>query len=352
MTVKFQTFFLSMMWLLTATFCFSADPILSGAAGAVQSTDYYWVTFSGDCSCDSVFIMQIDGDGNVLKAPKAVLDVERYGAGASGLVKLGSSKLVLLHWKDSSFLARAIINKSTLNASSIKTTSLYSVENEFLHVTQNASKNYLIAEDPRKGGKLSTFEISSKGIPKTTSTETAPQAPMESDEASISSDGEVVITNRYSPSGGKEKLYVQFVKDGQPVGSPKFLTSFTDIESVDVTNELTDGNRFVVYTVDAGTSPDDRIFLQKMNSTGKKIGQKKIVNTPPDRHEDSQTVSIDPLGGFVLFTMGGDDYGCAGNDILVYQKLSSDGSPSGPVKVLGSCELVTDDIMNIDILKE
>jgi hypothetical protein len=176
---------------------------------------------------------------------------------------------------------------------------------------------------------------------------------MDSDEASIASDGLVVVTNRYSPTGSTEKLYIQNLDaKGLPTGAPKLLAKFKDIESVDVTNPLADGSRFVVYTVDAGTTPDDRIFLQKISAAGKKIGGKKIVNTPPDRSEDSQTVAIDPLGRFVLFTMGGDNYGCAGSDILVYQGLASDGSPNGPVKVLGSCQLVTDDIMNVDIVKE
>ncbi len=352
MKQKMNVLVITFFWVVMASMTANAGETVSGAAGIVQSNDTYWVTFSGDCSCDSIFIMQIDGSGNILKAPKAVLDVETFGAGASALVKLGSSKLVLLHWKSSSYLARAIIDKSTLKASGVTTTGLYSFENEFLHATQKSSNNFLIAEN-YPNGTLSSYGISSKGIPKSTGSSLAPGAPNDSDEASISSDGLSLITNRYSDTGSIEQLFVQALDEkGSPVGSPKLLAKFKDIESVDVTNPLANGDRFVVYTVDAGTTPDDRIFLQTINATGKKIGSKKIVNTPPDRSEDSQTVAIDPLGRFVLFTMGGDQFGCAGNDILVYQALSANGAASGPLKVLGSCDLVTDDIMNLDILME
>jgi len=352
MKSNFNKLLVAFMCLLITSFSAFAEEAVTGAAGIVQSNEFYWVTFSGDCSCDSVFVMQIDANGNIIKAPKEVLDVETHGAGASALVKLGSSKLVLLHWNGFSYMTRAIINKSTLNASAIKSTGLYSYENEFLHVTQKKSGNFLIAED-YVDGSLSGFKISKKGIPKSVSTAVSPAAPLLSDEASIASDGLFAVTNRYSDTGGKEKLYVQTLDDaGSPSGAPKLIAKFKDVESVDVTNPLPDGNRFVVYTVDAGTTPDDRIYLQTINPTGKKVGGKKLINTPPDRSEDGQTIAIDPLGRFVLFTMGGDDYGCAGSDILVYQALSTDGSANGSVKVLGSCDLVTDDIMNLDVVME
>jgi hypothetical protein len=352
MKSNFNKLLIALMCLMIPSFAASEEKMVTGAAGIVQSSEFYWVTFSGDCSCDSVFVMQIDANGNIIKAPKEVLNVETYGAGASALVKLGGSKLVLLHWNGFSYMTRAIINKSTLNASAVKNTNLYSIENEFLHVTQKKSGNFLIAED-YADGSLSAVKISKKGLPKSGSTDISPAAPLNSDEASIASDGLFVVTNRFSNTGGKEKLYVQPLDDtGAPVGNPKLIAKFKDVESVDVTNPLPDGNRFVVYTVDAGTTPDDRIYLQTINETGKKVGGKKLINTPPDRSEDSQTVAIDPLGRFVLFTMGGDDYGCAGSDILVYQALASDGSANGSVKVLGSCELVTDDIMNLDIVIE
>ena len=348
----FVIFGIEVLLITAAAICFASEEVVTGPAGIVQSADQYWVTFSGDCSCDDIFVMQIDGAGNVIKQPKAVLDIATYGTGASALLKLGTSKLILLHWKDSTFLARAIISKSTLKASGIKTTGLYSYESEFMEVTQNASGNFLIAEDALDG-TLSAYKISKKGIPQTQASQVSPQAPMSSDEASISSDGQIVVTNRYSATSTKEKLYVQPLdNNGAPKGSPTLIAKYKDVESVDATNPLPDGNRFVVYTVDAGTVPDDRLYLQVVNPQGKKVGQKKLINTPPDRGEDSQTVAIDPKGQFVLFTMGGDQYGCPGNDILVYQALASNGKPNGTVKVLADCSLVSDDIMNLDIVQE
>jgi len=54
----------------------------------------------------------------------------------------------------------------------------------------------------------------------------------------------------------------------------------------------------------------------------------------------------------VLFTIQGDNYGCYGKDILAYQGLTEKGKKSGSLKVLAGCNYSTDDIFNLDILKE
>jgi hypothetical protein len=177
---------------------------------------------------------------------------------------------------------------------------------------------------------------------------------MFSDEASISADGLMLITNRSDfDANSPDKLYAQPLDDkGLPKGTPKLLASFTDMEASDVTDPLSSGLRYVVYVVDTGTTPDDKLFLQKINASGAKVGAKILINTPPNREEDAQVVAIDPMGRFVVFTIQGDQYGCSGQDILVYQKLANTGKKSGPLKVLASCNLVVDDIKNLDILKE
>jgi hypothetical protein len=325
---------------------------LTGPPGMIQSSDLYWVTFSGDCSCDYIFVMQIDSDGNVIQPPKAVLDIARYGTGATALGKLGSGKLILWHWDDSSFLLRAQIKKNNLKPSKLKTTDLYSFENEFLQVSQNKSANFILAEDSADSS-LNQYPVNKRGIPTGQKGAVSPQAPLESDEASLSADGLAVVTNRSSAASSREKLYLQLLDEtGSAKGSPKFLAKYKDIEASDVSSLLDDDKRFVVFTVDEGTTPDDRVYLQVVNSSGKKSGKKILINTPPDRDEDSQTIAIDPEGRFVLFTMDGVNYGCTDQDILAYQALTPDGKPNGSLKVLADCNLVTDDIMNLDVLKE
>jgi hypothetical protein len=288
----------------------------------------------------------------VIQQPKAVLDIARYGSGASALGKLGSGKLILWHWKDSSFLLRAKVGKGTLKASNLKTANLYSFENEFLQVSQNKSNNFIIAEDS-SDGSLNRYAVNKQGIPTGQKSAVTPKAPLDSDEASLAADGLAAVTNRYSATSSKEKLYLQLLDDkGVANGSPKLLAKYKDIEASDVTSLLDNGHRYVVYTVDVGTIPDDRVYLQVVNSTGGKVGKKILINTPPDRDEDSQTIAIDPEGRFVLFTMDGINYGCVDQDILVYQGLTPDGKANGPLKVLANCSLVTDDIMNLDVLKE
>jgi hypothetical protein len=327
---------------------------IAGPAGQTQSSELYWVTFSGDCSCDQIWIMQIDALGNITKAPKAVLSIAQYGDGASALGKNGTSKLNLWHWKSSTLLMRVIIDKNSLNANVKTTTSISSYEDDFLHVTQNLSKNILLAEVPL--GTLKSFPLQSNGMPSNPGKAVTPSLTSESDEASISADGLVLVSNRGTDdpnSPSSDKLYLQLLdENGAPKGPPTLLAGFKDIEAVDVTNTLEQGKRFVVYVVDTGTTPDDKVFLQVVNETGKKVGGPKTINIPPNRDEDNQTVAIDPLGRFVLLTMDGKDYGCEGDDILMYQGLNNAGTKQGNPKVMIGCNFTSNDIKNLDLLKE
>jgi hypothetical protein len=327
----------------------SALPI-SGAAGV--STDLYWITFSGDCSCDHIFLMQIDADGNTVIAPKPVLSLADVSGNTSALSKNGTQKLNLFHWNKKAKLTRTVIDKATLKVIGKKTTTITTKDGEFLQATQRDQDNFVIGE--RVTGPLAAYKLSATAVPKAPGSDLDSNIPMTNDEASISSDGLMLITNRSDLDiNTPDKLYAQVLDaQGVPQGTPKLLASFQDIEASDVTDVLESGLRFVVYVVDSGTIPDDRLYLQKINSSGAKVGGKKLINTPPNREEDAQTVAIDPLGRFVVFTIQGDDFGCFGQDILVYQKLSSTGEKSGPLKVLANCSLVVDDMKNLDILKE
>lgn len=331
----------------------SVAPI-HGAAGQTGSAELYWVTFSGDCNCDAIWIMQIDALGNITKAPKAVLSIAQFGQGASALGKNGTSKLNFWHWKSSNLLMRAIIDKNTLKVNAKTTTSIFSMENDFLQVTQNPSQNVLLAEVP--SGKLVAFPLQSNGMPFNPGKDVTPALTSESDEASVSADGRALVSNRGVDdpnTSASDKLYLQLLDEsGAPTGPPTLLASFKDIESVDVTNALDLGKRFVVYVVDTGTTPDDKLFLQVANVNGKKVGGRKTINIPPNRDEDAQTVAIDPLGKFVLLTMDGKNYGCEGDDILMYQGLTNVGSKQGSPKVLVGCNFTSNDIKNLDILKE
>ncbi len=198
------------------------------------------------------------------------------------------------------------------------------------------------------------FVLNAKGLPGGGSFDAVSGILPPSDEGSVAADGLAVVSNRGDDSTGADnELYFQRLdENGKPVGDPTPVASFADIESVDVTSALDQGKRFVVYVVDSGTKPDDKIFLQVMSADGKKVGSKININTPPDRQEDNQNVAIDPLGRFLLFTQEGSKFGCPLNDILMYQALNSNGTKRGGAKVLVSCGLVSDDIINLDVLPE
>jgi hypothetical protein len=328
-----------------------AAPI-AGDAAVVQSTDLYWVTFSGDCGCDDIFIMQIDSNGNVTIPPTPVLSVGDASVNTSALSLNGTDKLNFFHWDGKGKLTLTVIDKTTLKPISNKKTKITTQDGEFLQVTQKDDKNFIIGE--RKTGQLAAFELGSTYVPKSKGSNLDTNLVMANDEASISSDGFALITNRWDLNQvNPDELYLQLLAEkGVPTGTPTLLAKYQDIEATDVTDPLAKGKRYVVYIVDSGTTPDDQLYLQKITSSGKKSGKKILINTPPNREEDAQVVAIDPLGRFVIFTVQGDDFGCYGQDILVYQGLSKKGKKSGGLKPLASCDLVIDDIRNLDLVKE
>ena len=326
-------------------------PVL-GAAAQIGAVDSYWVTFSGDCGCDDIFIMKIDQDGNILVPPKAVLAIGDVSANTSALSKNGTSKLNLFHWNKDAKLTRAIIDKATLKVTSTKKTQIVTKDGGFLQATQKDKDNFVLGE--RTTGPLALFKVTSTHVPKAPGWDLDADITMSNDEATISADGLVVVSNRSDlDANSPDQIFVQLLDDkGNPKGPAKLIAKYTDIEASDVTNALKDGLRFVVYIVDSGTSPDDKLLLQKIDATGKKKGAKTVINTPPNREEDNQVVAIDPLGRFVLFTMQGDNYGCYAQDILAYQKLTETGKKSGSFKILVGCDHSSDDIMNLDVLKD
>ena len=330
---------------------------VTGKAGQIQKANFYWITFSGDSDNDPIFLMQIDSSGNVIRAPKAVFPAARFGSqtGASALGKNGN-KLNLWHWGARNILYRGLINTSTMTAAGLKIIPFVTTsDDDTLQATQKGSKNFLIVET--FGRQLEAFPVAASGLPNGKIWELSPKAPRVNDEGSIAPDAGVVITNRNVPDVKRppaDEIYLQLLDaNGKPRGTPKLLATIQDIEASDVTNALADGKRFVVYVADKGTvPPDNKLFLQVVGPSGSKIGAPALINVPPTRDQDDQNVAIDQDGRFVIFTIGGNNFGCTGKDILVYQALTPTGKKSGPLKVIAKCGFVRGDIINIDMLKQ
>src|SRR5262245_36699759 len=352
-TAIFLFYFGTIIWSHTVS---DFAPV-TGKAGQIQKTDFYWITFSGDSDNDPVFLMQIDSSGNVIRAPKAVFGAARFGSqtGATALGKNGN-KLNLWHWGGKDILYRGLINTSTMASAGLKQVpTVITTDDDTLQVTQKGSKNFLIVEEP--GRQLFAVPVAASGLPSGKPWELAPKAPRVNDEGSIAPDAGAVITNRNVPDVKRppaDEVYLQLLNaEGKPRGNPQLLATIQDIEATDVTNALAGGKRFVVYVADKGTAPpDNKLFLQVVNASGSKVGAPSLINVPPTRDQDDQNVAIDQDGHFVIFTIGGNNFGCTGKDILVYQALTPAGKKSGPLKAIAKCGFVRGDIINIDMLKQ
>lgn len=330
---------------------------ITGQAGAIEDVELYWIAFSGDWDSDPIYVMQIDSLGNVTRAPKIVAAAARFGSetGAIALAKNGTTKLNLWHFGRFNALYRIILNQSTLTpAGFAKIPKVVCTDDDSLQVTQKATSNFLVTEVP--GRILKAFGLQTNGLVTTQTWSLSPTAPTVNDEGSIAADGMAATTNRNNPdipTPPPDKLYVQMLAStGHPTGAPKLIATFKDIEASDITSALEGGKRFVVFITDKGTLPENKLFLQAVGPDGGKQGARILLNTPPTRDQDDQNLAIDPLGRFVVFTIGGNNFGCAGRDILVYQALNPTGHKVGSLKPLAKCGFVKGDIINIDMAKQ
>jgi len=130
------------------------------------------------------------------------------------------------------------------------------------------------------------------------------------------------------------RLYVQPLdQDGNIHGTSQFIVDvfnspFGTFGGVDLTNELPNKRRFVVYVYrpeDSGGSIPDHLFLQVINSdSGEKIGPRKTLYSPIEFTFPQNLVAIDPLGKFVIFE----------DADLMFQALDPSGARKGVAKAL------------------
>ena len=87
--------------------------------------------------------------------------------------------------------------------------------------------------------------------------------------------------------------------------------------------------------------------------TGARLTARKTLLLS-DTEENDQSIAVDPLGRFFLYTEDGNSEGCDGHDIVFYQALDANGNLSGPRKNIVGCDFIAaenynDDILGIDI---
>jgi len=308
-------------------------------AGILQAADLYWISLMNENVIgESASIMQIDETGKVTIASKVVVSspqLENIGCDSSTAIAQGKAGKINMWIACESDIMRAVVTKSNLSATISKTT-LTTTDDDAIQ----ASPGLLAIETGNS--VLKAFGVLQNGLPDGTTFRLSPRTDGGNDEGGISSDGKVAYSVDFDPD--VERLYLQPLNNNhRPDGDPMVVASSPDIDSVDVTNPLANGKRFVSFYDDSV----DTIFVQVVNAELNKLGPRKVIAFAGDIDED-QTSAIDPLGRFVLFVLRDS---CP-DDQLFFQGLDSAGNPTGPAKAIIDCEDGDGNIEGLNILKE
>jgi len=356
-------------------------------AGSACFATNYWVSVgSGGYyqkipvpSSSSVYLIEMDQFGNVLRGPTEVVSGEQFGKYPSRVTAIANKdQSTLFLWVLSGYgedaltaqgfpgfpIHRVLVNKNSMTGSAVQTI-MFPKDAQYLQASQ-AGPLFLAAQKPYESAK--GFFLTANGMYNGASVRLNPRVDEGAHQASVSADGRVCVA---VDDDGDDRIYYQRLATYsssppvRPIGAPVVVASRPGtLEALDVTGPLAGGKRFVVYVEDEpfdqehrGPSdrqeePDDITYLQVVTEAGQKLGKPIVVNIPSNRTTDPQSLAIDPDGTFVLLTLNGDDYGCPYKDLVVYQALDATGHPTGPLKQITSCDTMSGEALGIDILKQ
>jgi len=319
-------------------------------ATALQASNTYTVSLGADSNGD-VYLLQIDDVGNILKAPKKIATNAQLGGICdcpTAIVPLGSDELSVWIVNEDQNFFRINVDKNTFKTLSIKPIpTLKTTDENVISASQVASPSFLASEKPTVVARA--FGLTASGSPSGNNWRLIPRIDGGNDEVHVSSDGRMAVA--FDTSSPEEVLYIQPLKStGLPDGPPETLGSEKNGEGPDVSNPTPNGTRIVVWR----SFDTDLLSLQVVDAnTGAKVGPRKsLFKASVEEHD--QSIAVDPLAHFFLYTEDGKPEGCLDHDIVMFQALDPNGNLSGKSKVLVGCDFIAsenigDDILGIDI---
>ena len=341
-------------------------------AANVFAVDKYWISIGGDNSeigptgkSTPIFLLQIDENGTVTKAPQIVVPVSQLSKDSDNEKPTAMSydahgNILLFYGQDrDNDVHVATIDKNNLSLISLRRVLTGLTDLNWLQVTQPFG-DVLASENP--DGIMRGFRMNLDGIYTNSKFRLSPRSDAKGGnmKASIAPDGGMsAVFAHLQNVKDKDPIYLQPLRpdDRLPLGTPAVILNNGGSLDIDISNLLPNGTRIVVYDDDAA---EETYFLQVVNgSTGQKIGQRKLLTSRISGEVDGQ-MAVDPKGRFAIFNVNGDDAGCDndGKQPLFFQKLNpSTGDPVGSAFAITSCNLYSTDSSNsqsqfgIDILQ-
>lgn len=227
---------------------------------------HFWISFGSKATGDSRYLMQIDALGNVSEPPKTAMVATKIGstAGASALQAKGCCKLMYWTAGAGGSIYRSIVNLSPYLAKKPKKLNIITTSNQGLQATQRQGSQFLAIDSPLN--VLRAFGVTASGLPSNTSWRLSPRTDLGHEIGGVSADGLAALSNNFDSP--EDRTYLQMLdQNGVPVNDP-VVVAVAEIASVDISNVLASGNRFVVYQLDDAT-----LRLQVVNgATGAKVG--------------------------------------------------------------------------------
>jgi hypothetical protein len=270
--------------------------VLSSAETPTKE-DVYWIAFKhiNDFSTEQIFLMQIDGLGNIIVPPRPVVPVNAIGRemGAIAIANAGSDKIVLWINKGPKsagpgFVRKAILSIPGLRFLGIHKTGIHTSAIDSLSVTQKADVNLLaVVTRSKEEHFLSAFGLTLQSLNGSHWMLSPPICEGDICQYGIFGTGTVSSDGRFALVASGGKLFLQRLDGaGRTLGDPKLFNSIPMFGNntpyytgSDITGPLSQGLRFVVFgTEAAGTDQQpDKIYLQIVTEQGEKVGDRILL---------------------------------------------------------------------------
>lgn len=306
-------------------------------SAAIVSADAYWISI-GDGG--SMYMMQIDENGNILTPLTAVGSNTLFPSGCQGtaMTQTGNPDQLIIWTNQSGKIARSFFSKSQMQILATTKIPLNGTGRSFIQSTQKDIPDFFMFATGKSIAK--GFGSKSDGSWDGTRWRISPGTDKSLFNAGVSPDGLMVWAAAHNSSFSSNHLYTQPLdSNGLPKGSMKGVANLDQVQAASISNPLHDGTRIIAYRMFRSgqfipVSTDNLVIVQKIDAvTGSPVGERKVI-TSTAYNCQSHVINIDPDARFVLFIK--QDFNC-GRDVLEYQALDSAGTPTGPIEELIGC---------------
>lgn len=322
--------------------------------GAADASDFWcsFVYYDLVTGTFDAYVMKFDENGVITAGPKLV----RPNSVIAALSMDSHGRLMLFTME---FLAvpplpigRQLLDANTLAPiTSFKKTGIM-VNGSFpvsLQVTQDGPRFFLVTETDDESAF--GFGLTSSGGWDGSKWRVNPRvADLITSNVGVSPDGGMswsVVLNNSVPSS---KIFLQGLKsNGLPIGDPNVGANGIYVFSVDMSNKLPNGRRFVAVRDHA--PPFNMITQQVNGTTGDRIGKPHLLNNLYNNGW-VQSVVLEHQGNFLLYNWA--DPGCGGYDSLAFQLLDAQGNASGnPFNIIDCTNMAHAGLVTtIDLLQQ